>query len=123
VRTIFAQQRPGDAWHQLWRGVDQLGEESTPTPPPFVDDAAENTLANTAYPKGIWRQPCFNIIPSNGSIGVVVEQHDVRQIGQRYMNQSTIQGNPHHRHRHRLGGAPRATSRQRIDQSHERCAN
>lgn len=112
VRTIFAQQRPGDAWDQLHRVVDQLGE-IYPDAGRMLADAAEDILAYTAYPKEIWRRLWSNnpqerlnrevrrrtdvvgIFPNRAAVirlvgAVLAEQHDEWQIGRRYMNQSTI---------------------------------
>jgi putative transposase len=112
VRTIFAQQRPGDAWDQLHRVVDQLGE-IYPDAAGMLADAAEDILAYTAYPKDIWRRLWSNnpqerlnrevrrrtdvvgIFPNRAAVirlvgAVLAEQHDEWQIGRRYMNQSTI---------------------------------
>jgi putative transposase len=112
VRTIFAQQRPGDAWDQLHRVVDQLGE-IYPDAGSMLAEAAEDILAYTAYPKEIWRRLWSNnpqerlnrevrrrtdvvgIFPNRAAVirlvgAVLAEQHDEWQIGRRYMNQSTI---------------------------------
>lgn len=112
VRTIFAQQRPGDAWDQLHRVVDQLGE-IYPEAARMLAEAAEDILAYTAYPKEIWRRLWSNnpqerlnrevrrrtdvvgIFPNRPAVirlvgAVLAEQHDEWQIGRRYMNQSTI---------------------------------
>jgi putative transposase len=111
MRTIFAQQRPGDAWDQLRRVVDQLSE-IYPDAAVMLEDAAPDILAYTAYPKDTWRRVWSNnpqerlnrevrrrtdvvgIFPNRDAVirlvgAVLAEQHEW-QIGRRYMNQSTI---------------------------------
>jgi putative transposase len=46
-------QRPGDAWDQLRRVVDQLAE-IYPDAAAILEDAASDILAYTAYPKDTW---------------------------------------------------------------------
>jgi putative transposase len=112
VRTIFAQQRPSDAWDQLDRVIDKLAE-TYPDAAAMLRDAAPDVLAYTAYPKDTWRRTWSNnpqerlnreirrrtdvvgIFPDRASVirlvgAVLAEQHDEWQIGRRYMNQSTI---------------------------------
>jgi putative transposase len=112
VRTIFAQQRPSDAWDQLERVIDKLAE-TYPDAAVMLSDAAADVMAYTAYPKEAWKRIWSNnpqerlnreirrrtdvvgIFPDRASVlrlvgAVLAEQHDEWQIGRRYMNQSTI---------------------------------
>ena len=112
VRTIFAQQRPSDAWDQLERVIDKL-EQTYPDAASMLAQAAPDVLAYTAYPKDTWRRVWSNnpqerlnrevrrrtdvvgIFPDRASLirlvgAVLAEQHDEWQVGRRYMNQSTI---------------------------------
>lgn len=112
VRTIFAQQRPSDAWDQLGRVIDKL-EQTYPDAASMLAEAAPDVLAYTAYPKDTWRRVWSNnpqerlnrevrrrtdvvgIFPDRASLirlvgAVLAEQHDEWQVGRRYMNQSTI---------------------------------
>jgi putative transposase len=98
VRTIFAQQRPEDAWAQLGRVVEQ---------------AAADVLAYTAFPRGCWRQIWSNnpqerlnreirrrtdvvgIFPDRAATvrlmaPVLAEQHDEWQVTRRYMGAELI---------------------------------
>lgn len=112
VRTIFAQQRPEDAWAQHARVVEQLAT-TYPDAATMLADAAPDILAYTAFPKECWKRIWSNnpqerlnreirrrtdvvgIFPTRNSairlIGaVLVEQHDEWQVGRRYMTQRTI---------------------------------
>jgi putative transposase len=66
VRTIFAQQRPEDAWAQLGRGVDQLRVGRFGDAADLLEQAAADVLAYTAFPRGCWRQVWSNN-PRSGS--------------------------------------------------------
>lgn len=112
VRTIFAQTRPGDAWDQLGRVVDQLAENFGDAAT-MLADAAPDILAYTAYPKEAWKRIWSNnpqerlnreirrrtnvvgIFPDRPSVirlvgAVLSEQHDEWAVGRRYMNQATV---------------------------------
>jgi transposase-like protein len=105
VRTIFAQQRPEDAWAQLGRVVEQLRAGR-------FGDAAD-LLAYTTFPRGCWRQIWSNnpqerlnreirrrtdvvgIFPDRAAAvrlmaAVLAEQHDEWQVTRRYMGAELI---------------------------------
>jgi putative transposase len=56
VRTIFAQERPEDAWAQLERVVDQLHTGKFAAAAELLADAAGDVLAYTAFPKDVWKK-------------------------------------------------------------------
>lgn len=53
VRTIFAQERPQDAWAQLERG--KFGDAAA-----LLVDAAHDILAYTCFPKDAWKKVWSN---------------------------------------------------------------
>jgi hypothetical protein len=60
VRTIFAQERPEDAWAQLERVVAQLEQGKFADAARLLADAAGDVLAYTAFPKDTWRSTWSN---------------------------------------------------------------
>jgi putative transposase len=56
VRTIFAQERPQDAWAQLERVVAQLGEAKLADAARLLEAAAPDVLAYTSFPRDTWRK-------------------------------------------------------------------
>jgi len=60
VRTIFAQERPEDAWAQLGRVVDQLQQGRFTDAAALLGDAAADVLAYTAFPKDTWKKTWSN---------------------------------------------------------------
>ena len=108
VRTIFAQQRPEDAWAQLGRVVEQLRVGRFGDAADLLETASADVLAYTAFPREIWRQIWSNnpnerlnreirrrtdvvgIFPDRDSIvrlvgAVLAEQHDEWAEGRRYL--------------------------------------
>jgi putative transposase len=71
VRTIFAQQRPEDAWAQLGRVVEQLRAGPFHDAADLLETAAADVLAYTAFPRGCWRQIWSNN-PRNASTAKTV---------------------------------------------------
>jgi putative transposase len=113
VRTIFAQQRPEDAWAQLGRVVEQLRAGRFGDAADLLEQAAADVLAYTAFPRGCWRQIWSNnpqerlnreirrrtdvvgIFPDRAATvrlmaPVLAEQHDEWQVTRRYMGAELI---------------------------------
>ena len=113
VRTIFAQERPEDAWAQLERVVAQLQQGRFSDAATLLADAAADILAYTAFPKACWRSVWSNnpqerlnreirrrtevvgIFPDRASVirlvgAVLAEQHDEWQVARRYLGLDVI---------------------------------
>jgi transposase-like protein len=56
VRTIFAQERPQDAWAQLERVVEQLHAGRFTDAAGLLERAAPDVLAYTAFPRDVWKK-------------------------------------------------------------------
>jgi putative transposase len=113
VRTIFAQQRPEDAWAQLGRVVEQLRAGRFHDAADLLETAAADVLAYTAFPRGCWRQiwshnpqerlnreirrrtDVVGIFPDRPAAvrliaAVLAEQHDEWQVTRRYLGNELI---------------------------------
>jgi putative transposase len=113
VRTIFAQERPEDAWAQLERVVEQLGAGGFRDAAELLEQAATDVLAYTGFPRDVWKKAWSNnpqerlnkeirrrsdvvgIFPSRDAVirlvgAVLAEQHDEWAVGRRYLAIETI---------------------------------
>jgi putative transposase len=113
VRTIFAQERPEDAWGQLERVVEQLRVGRFGDAAELLEAAAPDVLAYTGFRRDAWKKAWSNnpqerlnkeirrrsdvvgIFPSRDAVlrlvgAVLAEQHDEWAIGRRYLAIETI---------------------------------
>ena len=113
VRTIFAQERPEDAWAQLEQVVEQLRAGRFGDAAELLEQAAQDVLAYTGFPRDVWRKAWSNnpqerlnkeirrrsdvvgLFPSSEAVirlvgAVLAEQHDEWAVGRRYLAIETI---------------------------------
>jgi transposase-like protein len=112
IRSVFAQPAADEVWAQLARVVEQL-RSRFPKAAEALEDAAEDILAFSAFPKATWRQIWSNnpqerlnreirrrtdvvgIFPNREAIirlvgAVLAEQTDEWAVGRRYMTQESL---------------------------------
>jgi putative transposase len=112
IRSVFAQPARDEVWAQLGRVVEQL-RTRFPKTADALEDAAEDILAFSSFPKAVWRQIWSNnpqerlnreirrrtdvvgIFPNREAIirlvgAVLAEQTDEWAVSRRYMTQESL---------------------------------
>jgi len=112
IRSVFAQPVRDEVWAQLGRVVEQL-QSRFPEAAGILEDAAEDILGFSSFPKGVWRQIWSNnpqerlnreirrrtdvvgIFPNRAAIirlvgAVLAEQTDEWAVSRRYMTQESL---------------------------------
>jgi len=112
IRSVFAQPARDEVWAQLERVVEQL-RSRFPKTAEALEDAAEDILAFSSFPKAVWRQIWSNnpqerlnreirrrtdvvgIFPNREAIirlvgAVLAEQTDEWVVARRYMTQESV---------------------------------